>query len=146
MPIKSYKMGPGVLTLGTAPLDVSCQVRAFTVKASEQVDRTDPVPVLCGEELPAEEVVSFTWQVVGTLLQDLAAAGVIDWSWTNKGTWQAFKFVPSTAEARQVTGQVRPVPLDVGGEVVKSGRPTSDLTWAARGSAAVNDPTFAAAV
>lgn len=129
MPIQSYKLGPGTLTFGTSPLDVSCQVTACAVVPTENVSTTEAVPVLCGEELPAEDTVTMTYALTATLIQDLAAAGVVDWSWTNEGTLQDFVFVPNTAAGRQVTGQARVVPLTIGGEVGGS-RPTSDLSWA----------------
>lgn len=141
MTIQSYKMGPGTLTLGATPLDVSCQVTACRVAASENVDTQDDVDVLCGEVLEGDETVTYDWELNGTLLQDLATAGVVAWSWANKGTWQNFVFVPNTVGDRGITGQVRPIPLDAGGDAKT--RPTSDFTWAARGPAAAADPVLA---
>lgn len=138
MPIQSYKLGPGTLTLGETPLDISCQITAGRVVPAENVATTEAVPVLCGEELPAEDDVTYTYTLEATLFQDLAAAGVIDWSWTNKGTPQPFTFVPTSVQARQVTGTVRVVPIAIGGEVKT--RPTSDIAWACVG----DDPVFGA--
>jgi hypothetical protein len=131
MTIKSYKMGPGSLQLGAGGtlLAVAPQVRAFTVKAAERLTRTDPVPVLSGEELAAEEDVDYDWTVTGTFIQDIEANGVLDWSWTNKGTPQAFTFIPNTAKARKVTGTLVPIPLDVGGDVDLTKRPEVSFTW-----------------
>lgn len=144
MTIQSYKMGPGTLKLGTAgALDVSCQVTSCRVAASENVDTDDDVDVLCGEVLKGDETVDYTWELSGTMLQDLATAGVVAWSWTNKGTWMDFNFIPNTVGARGITGQVRPIPLDAGGD--SKTRPTSDFTWAARGPAAAASPVLGAA-
>jgi hypothetical protein len=139
MAVKSFKMGPGLFTLGTGPLAVQSQVRALTVKAAERVERTDAIPVLSGEELEAEESVSFDWSLVGTILQDLDAAGVIDYSWTNKGTEVPFTFVPSTAEGRQVTGFTYPIPLDVGGDVDRTKSPEAGFTWRVKADPILGD-------
>jgi len=139
MAIQSYKPGPGTLKLGVAPLDVSCQVTDMAVEPSENVKTSDPLPVLCGEELTGDDEASVTFRLKGNLLQDLAAAGVIDFSWTNSGDEIPFEFVPSTALAREVTGTVRVVPLKIGGPVKQ--RATSDLDWACIGT-----PVFGAVV
>lgn len=128
MPINSYKLGPGTLVLGSGPLDVSSQVTACTVVPSENTTTVDAIPVLSGEELPAEDTFDYSYELQVTFLQDLAAAGVVDWSWTNKGTEQPVTFIPNTVTDRQVQGTIRVVPLAVGGSDMKQ-RPTSDATW-----------------
>ena len=135
--IQSYKPGPGTLTIGVAPLDVSCQVTAMAVEPTENVTAADVVDVLCGETLTGDESVTVSYRLKGNLLQDLAAAGVIDYSWVNASDVVPFAFVPSTALGREVAGNVRVVPLKIGGEVKV--RATSDLDWAVIGT-----PTFGA--
>ena len=62
MAIKSYKMGPGTLKLGTGgTTDVSCQITNCRVVPSENVESGDILVVLCGETLEAEETVTFTY-------------------------------------------------------------------------------------
>jgi hypothetical protein len=143
MPIQSYKMFEGTLSLGAGGdlLDVSCQLTNCRVEPVEDVTSTDAVPVLCGEELPAEESVSFRFRLKGTLLQDIAAAGVCAWTWEHAGEEQPFVFVPNTDAARQVSGVARVAPIVIGGEVSKTKRPTSDIDWACIGT-----PVFAAVV
>jgi hypothetical protein len=102
------------------------------VEATENIDTLDAVPMLCGDDLPSEENVSLTWKLTGTILQDLAAAGVVDYSWTNAGDEVAFSFVPNTAGARGVTGVVRLAPIAVGGDVKT--RPSSDIEWSIIGT------------
>jgi hypothetical protein len=132
MPINSYKMGPGTLTLGAAPLDVSCQVAAARVVPTENVDTLDAVPMLCGDDLPQEQNASVTWQLTGTFQQDIALGGVVAYTWDESGAEVPFTLVPNTAAARQVTGKVRIVPLIVGGDVKT--RPASDFTWSIIGA------------
>lgn len=134
MPIKSYLLGPGTLELGSAPLVVSSQMRAVTIRATERVTQAESIPVLSGEELEGDEAVDYDWTALLTFLQDLEADGSLDWSWENKGTTQPFRFVPSTAEGRQCSGFLVPVPLDLGGAVDKTARPESATTWRIKGT------------
>lgn len=143
MPIQSYKMGPGTLVLGAGGdlLDVSCQMTNFRIEPAETVTSTDAIPVLCGEDLPAEESATIAARAKGTMLQDLAAAGVCAWTWEHAGEEHPFEFVPNTVAARAVTGVVRVVPIVIGGDVSKTARPTSDLDWSCIGM-----PDFGAVV
>lgn len=138
MAIQSYKPGPGTLTLGSGPLDVSAQVTACVVEPAENIESSDAIAVLSGEELPAEDTTSLTFTLKATLLQDLAAAGVVDFSWVNAGDEVAFTFVPNTVVDRQVQGTVRVVPITIGGPVKE--RATSDISWVIIGT-----PDFEAA-
>lgn len=128
MAVQSFKMGPGTLKLDTSgTLDVSCQVVSCVVSCEENVDAGDDVDLLCGEVLEGDEDVTYSWTLEATLVQDIAAAGVVDWSWTNKGVEKTFEFIPNTAGARKITGTIVPVPISVGGEAKT--RPTSDISW-----------------
>jgi hypothetical protein len=128
MTVQSYKMGPGTLVFDTGgSLDVSCQVTSCTIVAAENVATDDDLDLLCGEMLLGDETVTFTWTLNANLVQDLAASGVIAWSYTNKGLEKAFKFIPNTVSARMVTGTIKVVPITIGGDAKK--RPTSDITW-----------------
>lgn len=128
MTIQSYKLGPGTLKFGVGlATDASCQVKSCKVTCTENVDTEDTVDVLCGEQLIGDESITRTWSLEATIIQDLAAAGFVDWSWTNKGTEQGFEFIPNTVGARKVTGTIVVNPLDVGGDAKT--RPTSDLKW-----------------
>lgn len=143
MAINSYKMGPGTLKLGTGgTTDVSCQLTSCTVVPSENVESGEAIDVLCGETLEAEENVTFTYALEGNMVQDIGAAGVVAYTWTNAGTFVDFEFIPNTVAARVVSGQVRLVPLSIGGEV--KARPTSDFSWKATGSGGVGAPAFGA--
>jgi hypothetical protein len=138
MPIKSYKL-KGTLTLGTTPLDVSCQLTSCSVNPTENVDTEDAIHVLCGDVLPASDTVDYSYTLSGTLLQDLAAGGVVDYSWTHKGQEVPFTFIPDATGVDKVMGTVRVSPLTIGGDVPS--RPTSDFEWAIIGT-----PTFTPSV
>jgi hypothetical protein len=96
--------------------------------------------VLGGDELPAQDRVTYTYTLSGTLIQDIAATGVVTWSWNNEGEEVDFTFVPADDEARQWSGVVRVIPLTVGGDDIE-GRPTSEFEWSCIGK-----PTPAAVV
>lgn len=128
MPINSYKMGPGTFTLGAGPLAASAQVTKMRVVPAEEVKSTDAIPVLSGEEIPAEEDASVRFTLEGSFLQDIAVAGVVDYTWGHSGEEVAFSYEPSTIAGATVTGTVRVVPLVIGGDEMKQ-RPASDFTW-----------------
>lgn len=134
----SYKFGNGKLLLGDTPLNITSQMRSVSVTPKEEVKTTDAIPLLDNTEIPEEEEATYKYTLSGKLLQDLAVGGIIDWSYDNKGTEQAFLFVPDLPSLRGVAGICYPVPLVVGGEVTKPrSRPESDFEWRIKG-----DPVF----
>lgn len=121
----------GTVTATVTPAaitDASCQVRSCKVTVSENVTSTDALDMLCGEQLPAEDnVTGYSYTLNVTALQDLTTSGFIAWTWTNKGKVVQAEFIPNTALGKKVTGPVRVVPLDIGGDVTT--RPTHDFAW-----------------
>lgn len=138
MAVRRYKLGPGTLTLGTGtPFDASAQLTNCRVEWSEQVDSTDAVPMLSGDELPADENASYSAKLAGTAQQDLEAIGFVAYTWDNMGEVVPFVFVPNTAAGRQVTGSLRVAPLNVGGDA--KSQPTSDLSFSCVGIPTMSD-------
>jgi hypothetical protein len=127
MPIQSYTLNNGTLTLGAAPLDISCQLTNAQINPTENVTTEDAVHVLCGDVLPSSDVVDYSFTLGGTVLQDLSLSGVVDYSWANMGEEVPFVFTPDNDQAATWTGTVRIIPLQVGGDVPT--RPTSDFEW-----------------
>lgn len=136
MTILSHKLGPGVLTIGAGPLDVSAQVTKCIISPEESVDTVDAIDVLSGEQLAAEDTASLKWKLDATFLQDdLAVANFVSYTWANALTNVAFKFIPNNSIARKVTGTLRVVPLAIGGDVKK--RNTSDWSVSIIGTPAI---------
>lgn len=134
MPISSRKLGPGQLVLGAGAMEVSAQLTKCKISPSESVTSTDALKVLSGEKLDGEEEATYTFTIEGTFLQDdPGVSSVVDWSWTNMGTEQAFVFVPNTESGREASGILTPVPLAIGGDEVDQ-RMTSDFTWRIKGT------------
>lgn len=135
MAIKSYTIGPGSLVFGSpgTPGEQAAQITSAVVDFD--VDADDDLPVLSGEVLAGEETYTFTLAV--SLLQDLAATGLVAWSWDNKGTVVPFEYVPNTAHDRRVTGQIKVRPISVGGEV--KAKATSDVEFQGVGFPELSD-------
>lgn len=139
MAIKSYKLGPGTLTLSTAGgasvVNVEAQVRSMTVKVVEKVKAVDPIPVLSGEELEGDESVTFDYTLVGNILQDIESDGLTDWTWAHKAEVVAFDFAPTTAGGNLTcSGEVSVVPVDFGGDVDKAKRAEAAINWRIKGT------------
>lgn len=134
MPIKSHKLGPGTLTVGSGPLDITIQLTGAKVTPSENVESGERVKVLTGDVLEESGSVSFSYVLEGNILQDLQTGGVVDWSWENAGTEQAFTFTPNTAAGAAVAGTLYPVPLLIGGDEVDAGAMASDFSWRIKGT------------
>lgn len=118
MPAIVNKLGPGTLTVGLTgtPVDFTCQVTAARVEWS--ADAEDDIETLCGDTVPGAR--DYTSTLSGTIFSDLGpTAGIVEFSWTNKGTTQPFTFRPSmTTGVKQVTGSVVIDPISVGGDEV----------------------------
>lgn len=137
MALESYVVGPGTLKLGDIGdvIQIECQLTSAVV--SWDVDADDDIPLLCGEVAPGDE--TFTATISGNMFQDLSTDGIVEWSWTNKGTSQPVEFIPSTAEAKKITGTVKVRPIDVGGDAKAKAR--SDFEWPF-----VGEPVLAAVI
>lgn len=142
MAIKTYTLGPGTLTLGAGATQFNAQVRSCTLKASENVTSNDDIPVLSGEVIEGEDVADFDWTLEGTFLQDIDAAGINEFAFTNRGVATPFVFTPNTAAGAHADGLVSPVPLDFGGDVQNpsdqaGNPPTADFAWRVKGDPAM---------
>jgi hypothetical protein len=135
MTIKSYRVGPGTLTLGSGPLAVAAQMTKCQVDAAENVTTTEDITVLSGEVLSGDEDATYKFTLAASILQDISSGGIVDYSWIHKGEEVAFSYVPNTVEDREVSGTVVPIPITIGGEV--KARAVSDFTWRI-----IGDPTF----
>ncbi len=131
---RSQKLGPGELYLGEtgSGIDISCQMTE--TKITWENDEEDAVNTLCGGTVPGDD--SFTATLEGVAYQDMIVGGIVDWTWNNKGEIVPFRFVP--IDGAEVVGEVKVLPLDLGGEVKKKN--TADIEWTCMG-----EPVFTAA-
>jgi hypothetical protein len=131
MPIESFKVYEGTLTIGAADLAVSAQILSAAVVPSEKVKETEPEPVLSGDEIPGGSSASVTARFKGKVVQDAHAAGLVAYSYTHAGEVVEFTYTPNTGESPTLTGFVRMVPFQIGGDVSKTDRAKADFDWAA---------------
>jgi len=122
LPTVSYKL-LGSLNLGEVGslMDFSAQVTACRVVPS--VDTADSLPTLDGGTLAGEDTESFS--LTATVIQDVSAAGIIDWSWDHAGEEVPFEFIPTTG--RIIAGTVKVRRIEIGGDVQQKN--TSDIEW-----------------
>lgn len=119
------KLGPGVLTVGSAGAVVDFSSRCTSVQVTWKVDQSDATVVLSGATIAGDR--TYTATVEATAFQDdLTAGGLMAYSWTNKGAVVPFAFTPY-AGGRSITGELTVDPLDVGGDVDKKN--TVDIKW-----------------
>jgi hypothetical protein len=136
MPVKTHKMGPGLLSIGSAgtSLDITAQLTSALVKW--KADAGDSTETLSGDTVGGDR--TYTAQLTFTAYQDdLAAGGLVDYTWAHKGEEVPFTFEPQSALERGVTGVVTIDPLDIGGDVGKKN--TSDASWDCVGEPALAD-------
>jgi hypothetical protein len=130
MTVKTTKLGPGTFTLelvgtGGTVVDASCQVESLSVPWSK--DKADDVRMLCGDVKPG--ATTYTAQITGTVDQDLAdPAGLVFFTWANKGQQANFVYTPNNDAGATVTGVVTIDPLTVGDDTGGEDM-TSDFTW-----------------
>lgn len=121
MTINSTKIGPGVLSIGAIAFQAQC--RSATLQVIEVVDSTEKVDVLSGETLAQQDTATYTYTLAVTFLEDLgqpSTTGIVAYTWANAGTTKAFIYTPNNAAAagsKTWTGNLRVVPLNVGGDV-----------------------------
>lgn len=128
-------LGPGTITVGTAPLDFSCEVVGAKI-THEYEEISEAKTRLCGTAIPAQEERrdGFTAEIEN----DLTAAGLYAFLQTNDLTTQDFSFVPNTGVGAvtqaswdgQITAKL---PADIGAD--EYGQPiASSVEWPAVGA------------
>jgi hypothetical protein len=124
MPVSKVKVGPGILTFASVPMDFSIQVLSATVSFAK--DKEDDRKVLSGDTVAGAVTRSATLSF--TILQDLdVPAGLVWWSWDNAGEEHPFRFVPNTVADQEIEGVITVEPIDVGGDVDADAE--SEVEW-----------------
>lgn len=120
------KLGPGVLSVGSAgsPLDFS--KRVTSVKVAWGVDAEDDTPTLDGGVESGDRTYTATLEA-SVYQDDLRDGELARFTWENKGSALPASFTPFTGGV-SITGTVIVDPLDIGGDVKKKNQ--SDIKWA----------------
>jgi len=117
MAVSRTKTGPGTIIvgeIGVDDIDFSAQVLSCVVEYDK--DKEDDRKVLSGETVAGAVRRSATVSI--TMLNDIAvAAGIVRFSWANKGSEQPFRFVPNTAADQAIEGTIEIEPIAIGGDV-----------------------------
>lgn len=126
MPIKASKLGPGRLTFGAAGDAQEFGAQTTATAIEPDVDETDPVYVLSGEQMDGED--DYTYNLTGTALQDYSGmTSWIVWCKENQGVTMPFEFIPNNEQGLKVTGTVKIRPVKLGGDVREKN--TSDFEF-----------------
>lgn len=145
MAITESRVKDGVLSLGTTPLDFSCQVTNVKVGTTYS-DDGDSVETLCGDQIAPgrkrdNQVLS------GTFIQDwtLGVGSITDYLWTHELEVVTFTYTPNGDAGPTLTGSVRlEIPAEsYGGDV--NTRITSDFEWGIIGDVTRTPPVVAMA-
>jgi hypothetical protein len=141
MATNSYTVGPGLFTIGTGPLAVQAQLTSLTVDWTENVATTGEVINLLDDTTvdTTEETATYRASISGNVVQDLAAAGFVAYTWDNKGEEVDFTYQPNTGVTRDITGTCVPVPVTIGGAAKT--KPRSDFTFRCIGDPVLADVT-----
>mgnify|MGYP001184918157 CR=1 FL=1 len=126
MTVKTLKMGPGDLSIGSDTNLTNFASQVKSVRVVPEVDTGDDEPVLSGEVIPGDRTES--WTLSGTLKQDFGAAdSTTEWLFEHRGEQHPFTYIPSTSAGRQVTGELVVEAIEIGGDV--STKPDSDFEF-----------------
>lgn len=130
------KLGPGVLTVGETGAILDFSARATQAAVRWSVNTEDDTLTLAGSSEPG--VRTYAAVLEATVYQDdLTAAGLIAYSWNNKGKRMPALFTPYNEGLHEISGTVVVDPIDVGGEVGKKN--TADLKWSFVGTPTIVD-------
>lgn len=125
MPVRSDKLGPGVLTFGETASEREWAGQLTKCLVEPTTDTEDSIPVLSGEEVAGDTTDSA--ELSGTVLQSYDKDSLLLWAHQHHGEVMPFKFVPNAGAELQVTGTVQIQRLAIGGDVKT--RNTSDFTY-----------------
>jgi len=125
-PVHYSPLGPGTLTLGATPQDVSCQVENAALEWNKS--SSSAIYTLCGAMVPPLPL--YAAHLTGRVVQDnMQGSGLAAYCYTNMGKQVAFVFTPNTADAAKYTGTLIIDPLTFG-STDKVGTPMgADFDW-----------------
>ena len=127
MTVQSHKLGPGLLTFGTAGTAKEFGAAVTNTVLEPSASGGEVLKVLSGDELVDEG--EETWVLKGSILQSYDAASLLKWCFDNSGTTLPFVFTPRADEDLSVTGDVLVRAVAVGGDI--NARAKSDFSFKA---------------
>lgn len=131
MPATVINLGPGTLTLGSTPVDFSCEMVGGQI-THEYEEVSESRTRLCGDVIAASETRNDGFS--GAVENDLTAAGMYKYLVDNDLQVVPFEFTPNnTAGAKWAGNIVAKLPGSIGAD--EFGAPiASEVEWAAVGN------------
>jgi hypothetical protein len=131
MPARTaLQIDDAVITVGAGALAFEQQVTSIRVTVTENVTNIGEDRDFADgtTDSSTEERVTFSYAVVVTVQQDsLEDTELTVYTWDHEGEEQPISITPRVGSGKKVTGTVKVVPLDIGGDAKKKN--TSDVTW-----------------
>lgn len=126
MTVNRTKTGPGKFVVGDTGDLTTFDSQVLSITLEPEVDTGDSKTVLSGEVVAGDRTETF--RLTGTLLSDFGATdSLVEYCFTNRGTEQPFKFTPSTASGKEITGTLRIEAVAIGGDVGETAEPDFDF-------------------
>lgn len=114
MAVRITKLGPGTITLGETPTDFSAEVTGASI-AHEYDETQEETTMLSGDVLPAVEVRRDSLAL--SVMNNLLAAGLYNYLWTNDQQTVAMVFTPNTDDGASWAGDVKcRLPEEIGSD------------------------------
>ncbi len=136
MTIKKTVTGPGKFTVGEAGDLTTFDSQVLSITLEPDVSTGDSKTVLSGEVAPGDRTEK--WKLGGSLLSDFGApASLVEYCFTKRGTQQPFKFTPSVASGKEISGILTIEAVAIGGDVGETPEPDFEFEL-------VGPPTLAA--
>lgn len=122
---KFTPLGPGTITIGTAPFDFSCEVRGGSV--THAYDTEDAETMLCGTITPG--AASRSDGLTFSLYNDLGTKGLYKYLMDHDLEVVDFTYTPNTADQASWAGSIRlTLPESIGADAFGANI-GSEVTW-----------------
>ena len=125
MAVKKTKLGPGILTIGSAGSGKEFGGQVIKVSVEPDYSEGDVINVLSGDSDTTEG--EFSGKLTAEFYQDYEKDSLIEFCWSNDGKAMPFEFMPSDSGVLTVKGEVRVRPVNIGGDVNKDN--TTEIDW-----------------
>jgi hypothetical protein len=130
MSSKVTRLGPGTVTIGTAPLDFSCEMLGGAIR-HEYEDGDEPRTTLCGTVIPGNA--TRTDGITLQLVNDLTATGLYAYLLAHDLEEAELVYTPNTVDGAKWAGTVQlRLPDELGADEF-GGTIESEVSWTSTG-------------
>lgn len=126
MAIQRTVTGPGKFTIGDTGAITVFDSQVTEIVLEPDISKGDARKVLSGETAPGSRTES--WTLKGKILNDFGSTeSRVEYCFEHRGQDLPFRFTPSTATGKEITGTLTVEPIAIGGEVGET--PESDFEF-----------------